>query len=202
MGLLADPDNADHRIQHVIHHHAPSGNVAESGVDFLSNVSKSRSGAGIGSSHPPITDRGKQHGHHRDQDRRDHMAVAAVAQHAEHRHGRDWLNHDDAVKDEVPKSESSPQARGRRSASGSGCHVRVLDYATTKLSTIKTIFLKSETRRNHLAEFQTLHASTGCRTYHLKFCRNRRRGCFPRASGSANCRYRRSDCRRPARAHL
>src|SRR5215469_11567511 len=38
--LLAAPDDANHRVEHVIHHHAPSGDVAEHRVDLLSNISK------------------------------------------------------------------------------------------------------------------------------------------------------------------
>src|SRR5580658_8045696 len=101
----------------------------------------------------------------------------AIAAHAEHGQRRDRLNHDDAVKDQVPKSESSPQACG--SASRSGCHVRVLDYDVAKLSTIKTIkpaeadiILPADNRSDSLA----LHSPTG------NAC------CIPKCSSSAGHR--------------
>ena len=78
VGLLAYPDNADHRIEHVIHHHAPTCYVAKRRIDFLPHISKCRSGAGIGPRHPPIADRGEQHRYQRDQDGCDHMAVSAA----------------------------------------------------------------------------------------------------------------------------
>ncbi len=133
VGLLADPDDADHRIEHVVHHHAPSGDVAERGIDLLADIGEGRASAGISPRHAAIADRRKQHGHHGDQNGGDHVAMAAIAEHAEHRHGRNRLNDDDAVKNQVPKSEGAPQA-GR---SGSGCHLGVLDYACAKLSILK-----------------------------------------------------------------
>ena len=38
MSLLTDPDDADHRIQHVIHHHAPAGYITERRIYFLANI--------------------------------------------------------------------------------------------------------------------------------------------------------------------
>ena len=105
--LLADPDDADHRIQHVIHHHAPAGDIAERRIDFLANIGESRPGAGIRPRHAPIADRGKQHGDHRNQDGSDNVTVAALAQYAEDRHGGHRLDYDDAVKNQVPKRERS-----------------------------------------------------------------------------------------------
>src|SRR6202040_2703891 len=37
VGLLAAPDDADHGIEHVVHDHAPAGNVAERRIDFLAD---------------------------------------------------------------------------------------------------------------------------------------------------------------------
>src|SRR4029077_17011372 len=45
------------------------------------------------------------------EDGRDHVAAAAIAEHAEHRHGRDRLNNNHAVEDEIPESERASQAR-------------------------------------------------------------------------------------------
>ena len=186
MGLLADPDDADHRIQQVIHHHAPSGDVAERRIDLLSDVGEGGTRAGISPRHAPVTDRGEQHCHHRDQDRRDHVSVAAIAEHAEYRHRRDRLNHDDAVKDEVPKSQSPPKTRGRRSASGSGCHVRVLDYVAAKLSTIKTIPWHDCVRPRGSIALMVLRLADRGRISSLSF--NRRRTGLP-PSGSVSSWY-------------
>ena len=59
--LLADPDDADHRIEHVVHHHAPSGDVAERGIDLLTDIGECRAGAGIGARHASVADGGEQH---------------------------------------------------------------------------------------------------------------------------------------------
>jgi hypothetical protein len=96
--LLANPDNADHRIQEIIHHHAPTRNVAQRGVDLLSNVSEGGPCAGIRSGHASIADRGEQHRDHGNENRGDYVAAPAVAEHAKHRHRRDRLDDDNAVK--------------------------------------------------------------------------------------------------------
>ena len=57
--LLADPDDADHGIEHVVHDHAPPRHVAEGGINFLTNISKRGARAGIGARHTAITDRGE-----------------------------------------------------------------------------------------------------------------------------------------------
>ncbi len=110
MCLLADPDDADHGIEHVVHHHAPSRDIAERRVDLLADVSERRARAGIGTGHAAIADGGKQHGHHRNENRGDHMAMTAIAEHAEYGHGRNRLNDDDAIENQVPKSKRAPQA--------------------------------------------------------------------------------------------
>src|ERR1700733_10891892 len=82
--LLAAPDNADHGVEDVIHHHAPASDIPERWVDLLSDVGECRAGTGISPRHPAIAERGKQHRHHGDEQSGDDMAVAAVAEHAEH----------------------------------------------------------------------------------------------------------------------
>src|SRR5580692_4950939 len=42
--LLAAPDRADNWVEHVIHHHAPPGDVTEGGIDLLSDVSERGTG--------------------------------------------------------------------------------------------------------------------------------------------------------------
>ena len=95
--LLAAPDGTDDGVEHVIHDHAPSRNVAECRIDLLADVGERRTGAGVGSRHAPIADGREQHGHHGNQDGGHDMSVPTVAEHAEHRHGRDGLDDDDAV---------------------------------------------------------------------------------------------------------
>ena len=130
MSLLADPNDANHRIQHVIHHHAPAGHVAKRGTDFLTYISEGGTSAGICPRHAAIADRGKQHSDHRDQDGGDNVSMTALAQHAEHRHRRHRLNDDYPVQNEIPKRERSSKTRPRADdACRSGCHSRVLDYA-------------------------------------------------------------------------
>ena len=38
--LLADPNDANHGIEHVIHHHAPTCHVTSRRIDFLADVGK------------------------------------------------------------------------------------------------------------------------------------------------------------------
>ena len=83
MRLLAAPDGADDGIEHVIHDHAPAGDVAESGIDFLADVGEGGPGARIDSRHAAITDGGEEHGYHGYQDRRDYVPAAAVAEDSE-----------------------------------------------------------------------------------------------------------------------
>src|SRR5262245_30263465 len=125
MGLLTDPDGTDHRIQHVIHHHAPAGDVAECRINLLAHVCECRTRAGIGARLASVANRSKQHGHHGDENCRDHMSMTTLAEHAKHRHWRDRLNYHDAVENEVPETESAPEFRRSRS---SCAHEGVLGY--------------------------------------------------------------------------
>jgi hypothetical protein len=108
-GLLAAPDNANHGVENVIHHHAPTRDVAERGIDLLSNVGEGRPGAGIGPRHAAIAESGEQHGHHGNEKRSDDVPVAAVAEYTEHRHRRDGLDHNYAIKDEIPERECAAE---------------------------------------------------------------------------------------------
>ena len=112
MRLLAAPHDADHGIEHVIHDHAPSGDVAEGGIDFLPDIGERRTGAGIGARHAPVTERGEEHGNHGDQQRGDDVPAAAITQYAEDGHGSDRLDYDDAVENQIAQRKRAPQARG------------------------------------------------------------------------------------------
>ena len=74
VGLLADPDDADHRVEHVVHHHAPAGDVAERGIDLLADVGEGGAGARVGARHAAVADGGEQHRHHGDEDGGDDVA--------------------------------------------------------------------------------------------------------------------------------
>ena len=101
---LAAPDGADQRIQNVIHRHAPSGDVAQRGMNFPAHVGESRTGAGINTRHVAVADRGEKHGDHGDQDCGHHVAARLVVDDAVDAHRRDRLNDNDADDDEVPEA--------------------------------------------------------------------------------------------------
>ena len=58
------------------------------------------------------------------------MAASSIAENAVSGHGRRRLDHNDAVKNQVPKRERSSKSQGwgRGGPGWSGCHSRVLDY--------------------------------------------------------------------------
>ena len=122
MRLLAAPDGANDGIEHVVHHHAPAGDVTECGIDFLANVSEGRAGARISARHAAIADGGEQHRHHGDQDGGNDMPASAIAEHPEHRHRGDRLNHDNAVQNQIPERERAPQARNASGRVGGRTH--------------------------------------------------------------------------------
>ncbi len=66
MRELAANDGADERIQDVIHHDGPAGDVAERGFEFLADVGVGGAGAGIGARHFAVADGGEEHGDHGD----------------------------------------------------------------------------------------------------------------------------------------
>ena len=105
MSLLAAPNDADHRIQHVVHPHAPSGYVAERRIDLLPDVGESGACTRVRPRHAPIAESGKQHRHHGDQDGRDHVAAPTVTEHTKYRHWRDRLNDDNSVQNQVAQRE-------------------------------------------------------------------------------------------------
>ena len=108
------------RVEHVVHHHAPAGDVAEGGVDLLADVGEGGPGAGIGARHAAVADGGEQHGHHGDQDGGDDVAAAAIAEHAEDGHRRRGLDDDDAVEDQVPETERTAKLTLLAGRSGHG----------------------------------------------------------------------------------
>ena len=101
MRLLRAPDGADQRVEHVIHHHAPAGYIAGGRMDFLGNIGERRTRTWISSRHPSVGNTGEEHGHHSDQDGGHHVSAGLVADDAVNAHGRDRLDHDDAVQHQV-----------------------------------------------------------------------------------------------------
>ena len=107
-GLRA-PDGANQRVDHVIHGHAPASDVAERRMQLAPYIRVRRPRAGIHPRHAAVAHGRKNHGDHRDQNGRDHVSLAGVAEYAISGHGRRGLNDDDAVKNQVPKRERSAQ---------------------------------------------------------------------------------------------
>ena len=117
MGLSRAPHRTDQRVEHVIHHHAPPRDESNARMNFLSDVSECRTRARIRPRHSSVADPRKQHRHHRDQDRRYYVASSSVAQDAVDGHRRHRLNYDDAIQNQIPERQCTPQAwRGSRRA--------------------------------------------------------------------------------------
>ena len=112
LGQLAADDGADQRVEDVVHHDGPAGDVAERGFQFLADVSVGRTGGRIGAGHFAVADRGEEHGDHGDQNGGDHVAASVVADDAVNAHGGDGLNDDDADDDEVEEAEDAAQFYG------------------------------------------------------------------------------------------
>jgi hypothetical protein len=70
-------------------------------MNLLRDVAERRAGAGIGASHAAIADASEQHCHHRDENGRDDVPAAALAQHSENRHRSHRRNSDNAVEQQV-----------------------------------------------------------------------------------------------------
>ena len=106
-GRLTAPDDADHRIQHVVHGHAPASDITERGIYLLADISECRARARISSRHTAVTDRRKQHRDHGKQNRSHGMAVRSIAENSEqgHRCGRLYDNY--AIQDQVPQSQAT-----------------------------------------------------------------------------------------------
>ena len=111
-GGLGAEGGADEGIDEVIHDHAPADHVAESGVHLLANVGVSRAGAGIDTRHAAVTNGGKEHGDHGDEDGGDDVAMGLVADDAVDAHGRGGLDDDHADDDQVPQAEGAMKADG------------------------------------------------------------------------------------------
>jgi hypothetical protein len=84
MRLLADPDNADHGIQKIIHDHAPTSYIAQRRINLLPNVGEGGTRAGVHSRHASIADGGEKHRNHGDENRGHNVAPAAVTEDAEY----------------------------------------------------------------------------------------------------------------------
>src|SRR3984885_468765 len=106
---LAADDGANQRIQDVIHHDGPAGDVAESGIEFLANIGVGRAGRRIRASHFSVADGGKEHGDHGNEDGGDDVAAGVVANYAVDAHGCDRLDDDDADNDQVPEGKDAAE---------------------------------------------------------------------------------------------
>src|SRR5215831_17607067 len=104
-GGAAAPDYTDQRVDDVVEYQAPARDVAEARVNLFADVEERRATMWIHASHAAVAHRGKQHGHHRQQDDGDHMASRLFVEHAEDRHGRGGLNENDAVEDQIPETQ-------------------------------------------------------------------------------------------------
>ena len=100
---LAGPDDADDRVEDVVHQHGPADDVAGLRVDLFGDVAEGGTGARIDARHASITDCGKEHGDHADQDGGDDVAAGDVADDAVDAHRGRGLDDDDAVGDKVPE---------------------------------------------------------------------------------------------------
>ena len=112
-GSFTTPDHANNWIHYVIEHHAPAGEIARRRMNFATDISVGRAGAGISIGHSSIAKRSEQHRHHSDQNERDHVAVGFVVGHAEQWHRGRRLNQDDAIQHQSGQSEGAFQARAR-----------------------------------------------------------------------------------------
>src|SRR5579859_4812071 len=89
-------------------------------MQLAADVRISRTRAGIDARHASVTHGGEDHRDHRNQNGRDHVPLAGIAKDTVGGHGRRGLNHDDAVKNEIPKSKRAAKpGSGHRGGGGS-----------------------------------------------------------------------------------
>ena len=105
-------------------------------IQSLPHIRISRTCRWIERRHAPVADSGNQHGEHGDQNDGGKVPIGKFLSHSIKRHRRDGLNQDDAIEDEVPKSENALEPVGRSNGSR-GFHSRVLDYVRMGLSILK-----------------------------------------------------------------
>jgi len=58
VSLFRAPDSADQRVQHVVHYHAPPGDVADRGIDLLRYIGEGRTALRIRARHSAVADAG------------------------------------------------------------------------------------------------------------------------------------------------
>ena len=83
-------------------------------MQFPANVGVGRTGTGIHARHPPVAHGREHHRNHGNQNGGDNVALAGIAEYAVRRHGRGWLDDDDAVKNQVPERERCVEAVARK----------------------------------------------------------------------------------------
>src|SRR6185312_828766 len=93
----AAPHDRDEGVEHVVHEHRPTGHVAHERIELLGHVGERGTGAGVRLRHAAVTDRGKSHRNHREQDGGHDVTIRPCAEDAEDRHGRGELDHDHSV---------------------------------------------------------------------------------------------------------
>src|SRR5690349_24725517 len=106
-----NPDGVDKRLQQVVENHCPSGKKAEVRIQAFANVSVGRSRGRVEGTHASVADCRDQHGEESDENDGDEMAVGKLLRNAVERHGRDRLDEDDTVEDQVPEGESAAKSR-------------------------------------------------------------------------------------------
>ena len=105
------PLNGQHGVQRVLdglkkifQEHGPADDESEVRIQFAADVGVDRTGGGIDAGHAAETDGGDGHRHHRQQKRRDGVAVRKNLAFAEKRNGSDRRREDDSVIDQVPEA--------------------------------------------------------------------------------------------------
>src|SRR5438309_1501522 len=86
-------------------------------IQSLPHIRISRTCRWIERRHAPVADSGNQHGEHGDQNDGGKVPIGKFLSHSIKRHRRDGLNEDDAIEDEVPKSENALEPVDRSNGS-------------------------------------------------------------------------------------
>ena len=115
-----DPDGVDERLQQVVENHRPARQKSQMRIEAPAHIRIRRARSRIQRTHASIADRGDQHGEQGDQDDGDEVTVRKFLRHAVQRHRRNRLDQNDAVKNQIPKRERTPQTRHTRTGRGGG----------------------------------------------------------------------------------
>src|SRR5579871_5922136 len=91
-------------------------------VDALANIRVRRPSLRIKCAHASVTDCGDQHADQHDQDDGDEVPVRQLLRDAVQGHRRNGLNEDDAIKNQVPKGQSTSKPGNGGGGGGGGIH--------------------------------------------------------------------------------